>query len=261
TDFLAKPIDRTEFLARARNMLALWRTQRALADRAAWLAGEVDKATQAVLARERETLFCLGRAAEYRDPETGGHIMRMANYSRLVAERLGLPRAEQDLILMAAPMHDVGKLGIPDRILLKPGRLTDEEMAVMKTHAQIGYEILKDSSSNVLQVGAVIARAHHEKFDGGGYPAGLAGEAVPLYGRIVAVADVFDALTSERPYKSAWEVDRARSFIVEAGGTHFDPACVDAFLASWEDVLAVREQHRDQPEAAAPADSALERVR
>jgi putative two-component system response regulator len=261
TDFLAKPIDRTEFLARARNMLALSRSQKALADRASWLAGEVEKATAAIVARERETLFCLGRAAEYRDPETGGHILRMAHFSRLIAGRLGLSVAEQDLILMAAPMHDVGKLGIPDRILLKPGRLTDEEMAVMKTHALIGYEILKDSTSQALQAGAVIARAHHEKFDGSGYPAGLTGEAIPLYGRIVAVADVFDALTSERPYKKAWELDRARNFIAEASGQHFDPACVDAFFARWDDVLAVRAQHVDEPAAAMSSDSALERVR
>jgi putative two-component system response regulator len=246
-DFLNKPLDGAEFLARVKNMLDLRASQKQVAARAEWLTCEVEKATREILARERETLFCLGRAAEYRDPETGAHILRMAHYSRLIAARLGLSDDEQQLILSAAPMHDIGKLGTPDNILLKPGRLTPEEFEIMKQHAMIGYRILKDSSSRVLQAGAEIARTHHEKFDGSGYPDGLRGESIPLHGRIVAVADVFDALTSERPYKKAWEIARALEFLRDGSGTHFDPRCVDAFLRDTDEVLAIRERYRDDP--------------
>jgi len=143
-------------------------------------------------------------------------------------------------------MHDIGKLGTPDHILLKPGPLTPEEFDIMKRHAVIGYEILKDSQSRVLRAGAVIAHSHHEKFDGSGYPQGLAGEAIPLHGRIVAVADVFDALTSERPYKKAWEVARAVEFIRAGAGAHFDPRCVDAFLARIDPMLEIRLRYPDE---------------
>lgn len=157
TDFLTKPIDHVEFTARVRNMLAIRRAQKMAAERQAWLAEEVAKATASLVQRERETLHCLGVAAEYRDPETGQHLMRMARYSRLIAARLGFPDAEQETLLLAAPMHDVGKLGIPDHILLKPGKLTDEEMALMRTHPEIGYRILGNHGSPILQAGAVIA--------------------------------------------------------------------------------------------------------
>lgn len=245
TDFLTKPIDRLEFSARVRNMLALGIIHKRLADKASWLAEEVKKATAAIHEREQELLFRISRAAEFRDPETGSHIQRMANYSRLIAERLGLSAADQQLILQAAPMHDVGKIGIPDYILLKPGILSPEEMGVMRTHAALGHELLKDSESVVIQAGARIALFHHEKFDGTGYPQGIAGEEIPLFGRIAALADVFDALTSERPYKKAWPVERARDHLLEQRGAHFDPSCVDAFLAAWADVLLVHAQHQD----------------
>lgn len=203
-----------------------------MSDHAAWLAEAVDKATAEVREREREIIVRLVRAAEFRDPETGSHIQRMAAYSRLIAERLGLPLAEQEIILAAAPMHDVGKLGTPDHILLKPGKLTPEEFEIMKEHARKGYEILADSNSRMLQVAAIIALSHHEKFDGSGYPGGLRGEDIPLYGRIVAVADVFDALTSARPYKPAWTLERAVEFMQDNRDKHFDPACLDAFLGA-----------------------------
>ena len=246
TDFLTKPVDRIEFDARVRNMLALGESRRHLADRAAWLAEEVHKATAAVYAREQELLFRMSRAAEFRDPETGAHLVRMSHSSRLIAERLGLSSAEQTLILQASPMHDIGKLGIPDHILLKPGALTNDELVVMHRHASIGYELLKDSDSAVLQAAATIAISHHERFDGGGYPYGVSGEAIPLFGRIVAVADVFDALTSERPYKAAWPIDHAVGYITSNRGTHFDPACVDAFHRALDDILAVRDEHLDR---------------
>jgi len=239
-DFLTKPVDKVEFLARAKNMLVLNDARKKLSDQAAWLAGEVRKATQEILDRERETVLRLSRAAEFRDPETGAHILRMAHFSQLIARELGMSVADQELLLEAAPMHDIGKVGIADIVLLKPGRLDTDEFEIMKRHATIGYELLKGSSSRVLQAGAEIALGHHEKFDGSGYPAGIRGEAIPIFSRIVAVADVFDALTSERPYKKAWEIGAAVDFLKAGSGNHFDPACVNAFLAAWDDVMAVR---------------------
>ena len=145
-------------------------------------------------------------------------------------------------------MHDVGKIGIRDYILLKPGRLTPEEFDIMKRHAELGYELLKGSSSEIIQAGAAIALAHHEKYDGSGYPQGLKGEAIPLFGRIVAVADVFDALTSERPYKKAWPLEDAQNLLLEGKGSHFDPQCVDAFMAAWAEVLEIRQRFQDEIE-------------
>ncbi|MBI4756342.1 MAG: response regulator [Betaproteobacteria bacterium] len=245
TDFLNKPIDRMEFTSRVKNMLALRRSHIALSNRAATLAEEVSKATAVILERERETVVRLARAAEFRDPETGAHILRMAGYSVLIARALGMSPEYQETLLQAAPMHDVGKLGTPDHILLKPGKLTSEEFETMKRHAAIGHEILKDSTSPVLQMAAVIALTHHEKYDGSGYPRGLAGEAIPLEGRIVAVADVFDALTSERPYKEAWELGRAIDWLREHRGRHFDPKCVDAFLDNPHAVQEIRNRYQD----------------
>ena len=250
SDFLTKPIDGREFEARVRNMLKLREAHLASRQRTEILADEVRKATAAILDRERETIARLSRAAEFRDPETGAHIQRMSQYSALIARQLGHARDFVDALMMAAPMHDVGKLGIPDNILLKPGRLTTEEFAVMKQHPQIGYDILKDSSSSILRLGASIALTHHEKFDGGGYPHGLAGQDIPIEGRIVAVADVFDALTSARPYKPAWPLSRAIALLREGRGSHFDGDCVDALLQAWDEVQAIRSRYRDDGEPA-----------
>jgi putative two-component system response regulator len=251
-DFLTKPIDAPEFKARVHNMINLRRSQKRLANYAADLERDVTLATaeirakqEQILDREREMIMRLAKAAEFRDPETGAHILRMAHYSRLIAEELGLPEQEQDLILRAAPMHDMGKIAIPDHILLKPGRLEDEELAIMRRHAEFGYEILRGSASTLLDVAATIAWSHHEKFDGSGYPRGLMGEEIPLHGRIVAVADVFDALTTERPYKPAWELSRAIGFLNEFAGSHFDPDCVRAFLARLDDALAIQARYQD----------------
>jgi response regulator RpfG family c-di-GMP phosphodiesterase len=241
-DFLTKPIDVVEFGARLRNMLALRRSQKALADRASWLAEKVAEATSEILDREQEMITRLSRAAEFRDADTGTHLLRMSHYSRLIAEQIGLPHDQLELILRASPMHDVGKIAIPDKILLKPGKLDEAELVVMKTHSEKGYEILRGSKSRLLDIAAVIAWTHHEKFDGTGYPRGIGGEAIPLLGRIVAVADVFDALTSARPYKPAWQVDDAMRWIGESAGSHFDPVCAAAFLARRDDVLAIRER-------------------
>lgn len=246
-DFLTKPVDKIEFLARMRNMLALRESRKQLAARADWLAEEVAKATADIVQRERGAIFLLSKVAEYRDPETGAHILRMANYCRLIGARLGLAGEALQLLFDAAPMHDIGKVGIPDHILLKPGRLDDEEMAIMRQHPRIGWEILASApfENALFGLAADIALTHHEKFDGSGYPQGLRGEAIPLPGRIVAVADVFDALTSARPYKAAWPVEQARAFLVEFAGRHFDPACVEAFLAAWAEVLAIRSRYDD----------------
>lgn len=244
-DYLTKPIDRIEFSARARNMLSLRTGQKFLADRAKHLASLVDEQTREIREREKELIFRMSRAAEFRDPETGAHIQRMAHYSQAIASGLGLDDAAQKLILEAAPMHDVGKIGIPDYILLKPGKLTHEEFEVMKGHARLGYELLKDSGSEILRAGAQIAISHHEKFDGSGYPNGLKGHEIPIFGRIVAVADVFDALTSERPYKKAWPLEEACNFLETGRGKHFDPLCVEALLAKWDHVLEIRRRFKD----------------
>lgn len=244
-DFLMKPVDKIEFLARAKNMLVLSEARKKLADRATWLADEVRKATAEIVARERETVIRLSKAAEYRDPETGAHILRMAHYSQLIARCLGLAPEDQELLLEAAPLHDIGKVAISDNILLKPGKLDPDEFEIMKQHAVFGYELLKGSDSRVLQAGAQIALGHHEKFDGSGYPSGLKGDAIPIFSRIVAVADVFDALTSERPYKRAWSLESAVDFLKRGAGHHFDPRCVDALLNSWEEVLAIRARFND----------------
>ena len=244
-DLMTKPVDKVEITSRIRNALALRRGEVHLANRAAWLAAEVTKATAEIKAREREVIHRLSQAAEYRYPETGAHLLRMAHYSRLIARNLGLSEGDQALILEAAPMHDVGKMGTPDHILLKPGRLTDDEMAIMRRHTEIGGVILGGSSSPLLQTAALIALTHHEKFDGSGYPKGTRGEEIPLFGRIVAVADVFDALTSVRPYKPAWTVERAIATVHESAGSHFDPACVAAFLADQGAILAIRDELAD----------------
>lgn len=245
SDFLTKPIDIHEFTPRVRNMLQLRAAMAATTHRADELAVAVRQATEEIQMRERETIMRLARAAEFRDPETGSHILRMAHYSAIIAQHLGLPDETVDLLLSAAPMHDVGKLGTPDHILLKPGRLTPDEMEIMRQHASIGYEILRNSCSPMLQMAAEIALSHHEKYDGTGYPQGKIGEDIPLTGRIVAVADVFDALTSARPYKEAWDLERAREHLLAGRGTHFDPVCVDMFLDNWNEILDIRSIYQD----------------
>ena len=245
-DFLTKPIDSIEFSARSRNMLSLRTGQKFLADRAAHLDALVSEQTQEIRNREQELIFRMSRAAEFRDPETGAHIQRMAYYSQIIAKGLGLDEKVLKLILEAAPMHDVGKIGIPDYILLKPGKLTFEEFEVMKGHAKLGHELLKGSGSETLRAGAEIAISHHEKYDGSGYPFGLVATKIPLFGRIVAVADVFDALTSERPYKKAWPLADARKFLEDGRGAHFDPMCVEAFLAGWDEALEIRQRFQDE---------------
>ncbi|WP_245937076.1 HD domain-containing phosphohydrolase [Undibacterium pigrum] len=240
TEFLAKPVDVPECRSRIRNLLALRHSQNLIKDKAKLLEHEVRQATAAIIDRERELIVRLSKAAEFRDPETGAHVQRMAHYSRIIAKKLNLSVEFQQLLLDAAPMHDVGKMGIPDHILLKPGRLNEEEMIIMRRHAEIGAVILAGSSAPLIQLGEEIARTHHEKYDGTGYPNKLVGESIPLSGRIVAVADVFDALTSERPYKKAWSDESAQQFLQDNAGSHFCPVCVAAFIESWDEVMEVK---------------------
>ena len=176
------------------------------------------------------------RAAERRDDDTGNHIVRMAEAARVIARRLGLDDETVRLIHGAAPMHDIGKIGVPDAVLLKPGRLDDDERRIMESHVEEGYEILRDSTIPLVQVAAEIASSHHERWDGTGYPRGLKGPDIPLSGRIAAVADVFDALTSDRPYKRAWPHEKAIGYLRENAGTQFDPDCVQAFVDGWSEI-------------------------
>jgi HD-GYP domain-containing protein (c-di-GMP phosphodiesterase class II) len=200
----------------------------ALADSTAVALSNVN-AYQELEAARLETLNRLALAAEFRDDETHAHTQRVARTAELVAERIGLPGEEVAQIRLAAPLHDIGKLGIADAILLKPGRLTAAEFEVVKTHAAVGASLLRDSASAVLRLAGEIALSHHERWDGGGYPGKLCGESIPLSGRIVAVADVFDALTHERPYKPAWSHADAMAEIRRVAGAHLDPALVDVF--------------------------------
>jgi two-component system response regulator RpfG len=195
--------------------------------------------------REKETLLRLARAGEFRDEETGYHLIRMSRYSRLIANALGLERDEAETVELAAPLHDIGKIGIPDQILLKPSPLEDGEWQVMRRHPVIGHEILKGSASKYVRMGALIALGHHEKYDGSGYPNGLVGDHIPLCARIVTVADVYDALTSVRPYKPAWPSEQAFDYLRSQSGRHFDPRMVEAFLAMKKDVLEIQNQWSD----------------
>ena len=230
-DLLMAPLDRDECRCRLANTLTVGTQRRIIRHQAKWLEKGSGDVSHEIHARERETLLRLARAGEYRDESTGSHIFRIAKVSRSIAEQLGLPESECDVIEAAAPMHDIGKIGISDSILRKPGPLTEAEREVMETHTLIGYEILKESRSIFLQRGAEIALGHHEKFDGSGYPHGRRGGEIPLAARIVAVADVYDALTSRRPYKAVWSHDKVLAYLHEQKARHFDPQCVDAFFA------------------------------
>ncbi|MGR9014248.1 MAG: bacteriohemerythrin [Gammaproteobacteria bacterium] len=191
-----------------------------------------------------EAIHNLGVASEYRDNETGWHIMRMTNYALAIAKAMGLPQDQRELLYVAAPMHDVGKIGIADAVLLKPGKLTTDEFEVMKTHTNIGVSIL--TGNDALNAAARdIAGSHHERWDGSGYPQGSAGEQIPLLARICSVADVFDALTSTRPYKKAWAVEEAEAYVISESGKYFDPAIVEAFMIAMPEILRVRELYRD----------------
>ncbi|EKE75127.1 response regulator [Gallaecimonas xiamenensis] len=243
-DYITKPISPPIVRARVATQLRLYQQERSLDALVRERTRELEATREAVIVR-------LGRAAEYKDNETGMHVRRMSHYAYELALVLGMPADWARLLKMAAPMHDVGKIGIPDAILQKPGKLDDAEWQVMQTHPAIGAEILKDDSSPLMTMACCIALTHHEKFDGSGYPAGLKGDDIPLEGRIVAVADVFDALTSQRPYKPAWTLEAALELLRKEAGHHFDPKVVAAFEAIVPKVADIRQAFADeaQPKA------------
>lgn len=239
-DYLAKPFDRAEMLARVRNLIEVQLFHKFMRDQNALLDELVRQRTKELRDTRLQIVRRLGRAAEFRDNETGYHILRMSHYSLLLARALGWDEERCDLLLHASPMHDVGKIGIPDSILLKPGKLDPEEWEIMKRHTSIGEHILDGDDSPLLRLAREIAISHHEKWDGSGYPHALQGDEIPISGRIVALTDVFDALTSERPYKKAWSIEAALEYVQTNSGSHFDPILVNHFVRLLPQVLAIR---------------------
>jgi putative two-component system response regulator len=267
TDFLAKPVNATELLPRVRNALLVKAHHDHLEHQAHDLEHQVRQRTAELLASRLELIHCLARVAEYRDNETGRHVIRVGRYAGIIARELGLDPETAELIEHAAPLHDIGKVGIPDAILLKPGKLTPDEMEIMQNHTAygkrtfepmpadewgtvqshtvMGQRILDVATSPLIAMASQIALTHHERWDGGGYPLGLSGESIPLCGRITAVADVFDALSSKRPYKPAFPLERCLAILEEGRGTHFDPRVLDAFFARHDDVVRIRIEYAD----------------
>ncbi len=238
-DFINKPIDTKEIFAKVKNYMKIRDYDLYLQDRNKWLKEQINEATKSIKNREVELIHKLVAMAEYREQDTGFHINRVAHYSKLIAEGLSFSQEEVELIFLAAPMHDIGKVGIKDSILLKPGKLDFDEFEIIKTHTTIGYDILKDSDSDLIKKGATIALTHHEKWSGEGYPYNIKEDDIPIEGQIVAVADVFDALTSKRPYKDAWAFDKAMEYILSESGRHFSPACVNVFVERTNDVRKI----------------------
>lgn len=237
-DYIHKPVSPPLVKARVRTHLALYDQQREL-------ERMVRERTEELNQTRLQIIRNLGRASEFRDNETGRHVIRVSHYCRLLAQAIGLNEEDSDLIFQASPMHDIGKIGIPDDILLKPSRLTEEEMGIMQQHAVIGAEILGEYRSRLLDMARIIALTHHEKWDGSGYPHGLKQEDIPLAGRIAALADVFDALTSERPYKHSWPVEEAVEHINREAGRHFDPHLVSMFNTALPEILEFRDEYCD----------------
>lgn len=235
-----------EFSQRVRNVVHAHQYRDSRRTAIAAYEDEVRGAIGEILLREYEALYVLGKASEYKDQETGAHIARVAHYSRLIARMIGQKEDAQDAIFHASALHDVGKLGIPDGILLKPGRLSQDEIAVMRLHTTNGHRMLESSRSSYLLTGALIALTHHERYDGQGYPMGIGGNEIPLFGRIVSVADVFDALTTRRPYKEAWTIDDALDLLVRERGHQFDPMLVDAFVHNQIHVRSIFNSNADR---------------
>lgn len=226
-DYITKPISPAVVKARVKNHLSLVN------------ADELRRTRLQIIQR-------LGRAAEYKDNETGMHVLRMSHMAYVLAKAYGFCEQQAVLLLHAAPMHDIGKIGIPDSIMLKPGKLTEEEFEIMKKHPQIGAEILGEADSDLLKLARTVSLTHHEKWDGSGYPEGLAGTDIPIAGRIVAVADVFDALTSKRPYKDAWPLDKTLAFMRSQSGIHFDPDLIPLLEANLEAFIEIKTKWQDE---------------
>lgn len=259
-DFLAKPLDVTEVLLRIRNLLetrflhtALARQNEILEEQVRERTTHLWEAVKRLTESEKETRIAteetirhLAVAAELRDEETGRHIERMSRYSMILASRLGLEEERCELIRLAASMHDIGKIGVPDRILRKRGKLTPADMKEMRSHAEVGNSILAGSKADLVELAANISLTHHERFDGAGYPRGLAGEDIPIEGRIAAVTDVFDALTSNRVYRRALPLGQAVETMTVERAMHFDPELLDLFLGQMDDILDIWERYSDE---------------
>lgn len=246
TDFLNKPVDLLEATLRIRNMLEVRLLYKALANQNQVLEEKVKERTKELRDTRLEIIQRLVHASEYRDRETGLHIARMSLYCSLLGRAAGMSEKEAELLQHASPMHDLGKIGIPDRILLKPAKLDAEEWEIMKRHSLIGAELLSNGSSSLMRMGQVVALTHHERWDGSGYPHGLKGEDISLVGRICGLCDVFDALTSDRPYKKAWTVEEALSEIKQGSGKHFQPELVRLFEEIFPEILAVKRTLSEQ---------------
>ncbi len=244
-DFLSKPFEHVEALTRIRNMIEVRLLHNDAREQNRILEERVRERTRQLRETQLEIVRRLGRAAEYRDNVTGMHVIRMSHYCAEMARAIGWSEEECEMLLHASPMHDIGKIGIPDRILLKEGKLTAEEWEVMKSHATIGAELLSDSNSPLMQMAMEIALSHHEKWDGSGYPRGLKGDDIPIVGRIVALCDVFDALTTERPYKQAWPVEKVIAELERQSGKHFDPALVETFKSILPKILQIRGRYTE----------------
>jgi len=255
-DFLAKPVDTEELKLRTYNQANLYKAQKeleSLNNNLDALVKEKTKKLETTLALARATEYeislRLGKASEYRDLETGMHIKRMSRYSALLGKLWGMDKEEEELLLYASPLHDIGKIGIPDAILLKPGKLDEAEFQLMQQHAAIGGLMLDEGDNfPVIRAGKIIATQHHEKYDGSGYPKGLKGEEIHVYAKMVAIADVFDALSSKRVYKDAFALEKTLAIIEDGRGTHFDPLLLDLFFAHLDDFLQIKEEYPDTEE-------------
>ena len=259
-DFLVKPPHMAELIARVRALVKVKAYHDHMVNYQKELQKEVSKRThqlkKALVELKKthhqlknsslQTIYSLSRASEYKDEDTAEHIQRISYYAAAVGRRLGLDDNAIEMILYASPMHDIGKIGIPDRILLKPGKLDPQEWAIMKEHTTFGDEILSKGTNGFIKFARVIALTHHEKWDGSGYPKGLKGEKIPIGGRITAVADVFDALTSNRPYKKAFPIDKSLKIMQESSGSHFDPEVVGAFFKAQDEILEIRNRFQDK---------------
>ena len=256
-DFISKPIEKMELLARVGSLLKvkayndlLSNYRKELESDVKTRTAELKQALEKIKATSLETIYRLSMASEYKDTDTGTHIKRMSRYSAAIARRMGLDTSTVETILYSAPMHDLGKIGIPDHILLKPAMLDPAEWEIMKQHSVIGAKILKNSDAAFIRLGEIIAYSHHEKWDGSGYPRGLKGTEIPIAGRITAIADVFDALTSKRPYKEPFSVEKSLAIIREGRGSHFDPDVVNAFFGIQDKILTIKEQYGDDNQQA-----------
>ena len=244
-EFLHLRFNKYEFIMRIKNLLELIKYQRRVENKASILARGIKEATASIMEREKETLEVLVETAKKKDSDTGNHVVRVAKYSKLLARVLGMSEEEQEEIYYAAQLHDLGKIGISDQIINKRCQLTLEEFEIMKTHTIIGYDILKNRSSKYLKKGSIVALSHHERYDGLGYPNGLKGNEIPIEGRIVAIADVFDALLMKRSYKNSWSIEEAIDYIKGKSGTQFDPYLVDRYIDNIEEIRRISYEFKD----------------